>query len=67
MNNKKIIASSSQIEIIGIKNLLDSAGIEYFELNKSDSAYVGVFDNYEIYVDPSDEEKALAILKENAS
>ena len=47
---------------MGIENLLESEGIECFEINKSDSSYVGLLGEIEIYVNESQVEKALTAL-----
>ncbi len=65
MDRKKIFTSSSQIEIMGVKNLLSEHGIPYFELNKSDSSYVGIFDEIQLYVNEDKEVKAKALIQEN--
>ncbi|MFA8433702.1 MAG: DUF2007 domain-containing protein [Marinifilaceae bacterium] len=63
MKKTRIYSGSAPIEIMGIKNLLETEGIECFELNKSDSSYAGLLDNIELYVDETQVEKALAVLK----
>ena len=63
MNTKRIFSGTSPVEIMGLKNLLESEGIECFEINKSDSSYVGLLGEIEIYVDESQVEKALTVLK----
>lgn len=47
---------------MGIKNLLDSEGIECFELDNSDSSYAGLFGHYELLVKERDEEKAKELI-----
>lgn len=66
MDRKKIFTSSSQIEVMAIKNLLDTNGIGYFELNKSDSSYVGIFDEIQLFVASEDEAKATALIESNS-
>lgn len=63
MNTKRIFSSKSPVEIMGVKNLLESEGIECFEINKADSSYVGLFGEIEIYVEESQAEKALTVLE----
>ena len=60
---KKVYQGKSQIQAMGFRNALDEAGIAYHEVDKSDSAYIGLFDEIQIYVDAKDETEALAILK----
>ena len=67
MSRKKIFTSNSQIEIMTIKNLLETNDISYFELNKSDSSYVGIFDEIQIFVEPEHEEKATALIENHAN
>jgi len=62
MKTKRIFSGTSPVEIMGVKNLLESEGIECFEMNKSDSSYVGLLGEIEIYVDESQVEKALSVL-----
>lgn len=66
MDRKKIFTSSSQIEIMAIKNLLHENGIDFFELNKSDSSYVGIFDEIQLFVNSNDEAKATELIATNA-
>ena len=62
MKSKRIFSGTSPVEIMGVKNLLESEGIECFVINKSDSSYVGILGEIEIYVDESQVEKALSVL-----
>jgi hypothetical protein len=48
---------------MGFKNALESADIEFYELDKTDSSFKGLLDDIQIYVDVKDEDKALTILK----
>ncbi|MGY0393365.1 putative signal transducing protein [Bizionia sp. KMM 8389] len=59
-----ILSSTSQIQVFGVKNALDEANIPYFEINKSDSSYPGIFGNYEIYVDEAHREEAVLCVKD---
>lgn len=63
MSTKKIFSGTSPVEIMGVKNLLESEGIECFEINKSDSSYVGLLGEIELYVNESQVEKALTVLE----
>ncbi|WP_372643741.1 DUF2007 domain-containing protein [Ancylomarina sp.] len=63
MSTKKIFSGISPVVIMGVKNLLESEGIECFEINKSDSSYVGLLGEIELYVDESQVEKAQNVLK----
>jgi len=65
MPQKKIYTSDSQIAIMSIKNLLSSEGIHCFELNKSDSSYVGIFDEIQLFVNEEDEKKAITLIQNN--
>lgn len=62
-NKKNVYHGTSQVQAMGFKNALKEAGIQYHEVDKSDSAYTGLFDEIQIYVDANDEAEALAILK----
>lgn len=60
---KKVFSGTSAVQAMGYRNALSEAGIAHYELDKSDSAYVGLFDEIQIYVHAEDEEEALDILK----
>lgn len=60
---KKVFSGTSHIQAMGFRNALTEAGISHHELDKSDSSYVGLFDEIQIYVDSSDEIDALEVLK----
>lgn len=62
-NRKKVYSGTSHVQAMGFRNALTEAGIAYHELDKSDSSYVGLFDDIQIYVDAHDEAEALAVLK----
>lgn len=62
-NKKKVFSGTSHIQAMGFKNALNEAGINYHELDKSDSSYVGLFDEIQIYVESEDEAEALVVLK----
>tara|TARA_B100001059_G_C17526771_1_gene423522 strand:+ start:58 stop:267 length:210 start_codon:yes stop_codon:yes gene_type:complete len=62
-NRKKVFSGTSQVQAMGFKNALESADIEFYELDKSDSSYVGLFDEIQIYVESKNEASALAVLK----
>ncbi|MBZ9651579.1 putative signal transducing protein [Psychroflexus montanilacus] len=61
---KKILITKSKVELMGIKNLLDSEGIENFEINNVDPGFAGVFGDYELKVNEKDFEKAREIIKQ---
>ena len=58
----KVFSGTSHIQAMGFRNALTEAGIPYHELDKSDSSYVGLFDEIQIYVATKDERQALAVL-----
>lgn len=60
---KKVFHGTSQIQAMGFKNALSQAGIFYHEVDKSDSAYIGLFDEIQIFVNAEDEVEASSILK----
>ncbi|MGJ8592269.1 MAG: putative signal transducing protein [Aquaticitalea sp.] len=62
-DRKKVFSGTSHIQAMGFRNALSEAGIQHHELDKSDSAYIGLFDEIQIYVDAKDEMEALAILR----
>lgn len=62
-NRKKVFSGTSQVQAMGFRNALAEAGIAHHELDKSDSAYSGLLDEIQIYVDAKDEAEALSILK----
>ena len=61
-NRKKVFSGTSHVQAMGFRNALAEANIAFHELDKSDSAYVGLFDEIQIYVDAKDEASALAVL-----
>ena len=63
MSNVKIYTSNVQIEIMDAKHILDEAGINYFEINKMDRAYVGMLGgSIELHIAEEDAEKATELL-----
>lgn len=62
-NRKKVFAGTSHVQAMGFRNALAEADIEHHEVDKSDSAYTGLFDEIQIYVDAEDEIAALEVLK----
>ncbi len=62
-NRKRVFSSTSQVQVMGFRNALTEAGIAHHELDKSDSAYSGLLDEIQIYVDAKDEAAALSVLK----
>ena len=64
MSETKIYSGTSQVRIMAIKNLLESEGIVYQEINKMDSAYAGLdLGAIELYVSDADAEKTLQLMK----
>lgn len=61
---EKVFFTKSKVELMGVKNLLASDGIEFLEINNLDSAYAGIFGDYELSVDEKDVEKAREIIKQ---
>lgn len=61
-NRKKVFSGTSQVKAMGIRNALDEKNIEFFEVDKSDSSYAGLFGTIEIYVNAEDETEALALI-----
>lgn len=61
--DKKVYYTKSKVEFMGVKNLLESEGIKCYEVDKVDSSYGGVFGDYQLMVDESDEEKAKALIE----
>lgn len=47
---------------MGVKNLLESEGIECFEVDNLDSSYAGLFGHYELKVDDNDVQRAEEII-----
>jgi len=62
-DRKKVFSGTSHVQAMGFRNALAEAGILHHELDKSDSSYVGLFDEIQIYVDGEDEAAALVVLK----
>lgn len=63
MSKIKIYTSNVQIEIMEAKDILDQAGINYFEINKMDSAHAGILGGtVELHVSKDDAEKANELL-----
>lgn len=63
MSDYKIYSGTSQIRAMEIKNLLESEGIEYYEMNKLDSSYTGILGELQLYVSEADSEKAQQLLE----
>ena len=63
MDKVKIYTSNVQIQIMDARHILDEAGINYFEINKMDTAYAGILGgDIELHVAKEDAEKALQLL-----
>ncbi|MEO5789149.1 MAG: DUF2007 domain-containing protein [Gelidibacter sp.] len=63
MSDYKIYSGTSQIRAMEIKNILESEGIEYYELNKLDSSYTGILGELQLYVSEADSEKAQQLME----
>ncbi|MGC1632803.1 MAG: DUF2007 domain-containing protein [Gelidibacter sp.] len=63
MSDIKIYSGTSQIRAMEIKNILESEGIEYYEMNKLDSSYTGILGELQLYVSEADSEKAQQLLE----
>lgn len=65
MSRQEIYSSDSRIQMMDAKRILDEAGINYFEINKMDSSYVGLLGgSIELHVEEADVEKAVKLLKD---
>jgi hypothetical protein len=63
MTKQKIYSSDSRIQIMDAKHILDDAEVNYFEINKMDTAYAGILGgNIELHVDEKDAQKAVELL-----
>ncbi|WP_298515671.1 DUF2007 domain-containing protein [uncultured Kordia sp.] len=63
MENVRIYTSNVQIDIMDAKNILHQAGINYFEINKMDTAHAGILGGtVDLHVAEGDVEKALKLL-----
>lgn len=60
---KEVFLTIHEYKATMAKDILENAGIKAVVLNQHDSAYKS-FGDYVIYVDESDEKKALELLKE---
>ncbi|WP_019039410.1 DUF2007 domain-containing protein [Psychroflexus tropicus] len=60
---ERIFSTKSKVELMGVKNLLGSEGIDSFEINNVDSAYAGAFGYYELKVNVDDVERAREIIE----
>ncbi len=60
---KEVFLTIHEYKATMAKDILENAGIKAVVLNQHDSAYKS-FGDYMIYVDESDEKKALELLKE---
>jgi len=58
MSDTQIYSGTSKVRIMEIKNLLESEGITYHEVDKMDTAYAGIFGEIQLYVSEADAEKA---------
>ncbi|WP_299391217.1 DUF2007 domain-containing protein [uncultured Gelidibacter sp.] len=67
MSDVKIYSGTSQVRVMEIKNLLENENIEYQVLNKSDSSFLVIDGDIEIYVADADAEKAQMLLESTTS
>lgn len=65
MDTTRVAITVSQIKLKSAQHLLEEAGIATFVLDKTDSAYAGLFGKIELYVDKSEADRAKKILEEN--
>ena len=63
MSDYKIYSGNSQVKVMEIKNILESEGIEYYEMNKLDSSYTGILGELQLYVSAADSQKAQQLLE----
>ncbi len=63
MSDIKIYSGTSQVRFMEVKNLLESEGIEYYEINKLDSSYTGILGELQLYVSEADAEKTQQLLE----
>ncbi len=62
-NRKIVYSGTSLVQAMGFKNALSEEGIDFYEIDKSDSAYAGLFDEVRISVNSKDESAALTVLR----
>ena len=62
-DRKIVFSGTSHVQAMGFRNALSEEGITFYELDKSDSAYAGLFDEVQISVEAKDEMTALAVLQ----
>ncbi len=66
METKKIYETSSDIELMTARHLLDESGIPSFVINKKDTVYSGILGGKaELYVPVSKSDEAKSILLDN--
>lgn len=63
MSDIKIYSGNSQVRAMEIKNILESEGIAYYEMNKLDSTYTGILGELQLYVSEADAKKAQELLE----
>lgn len=61
MQTDRVMLTISELKIVSARHILTEAGIDSFVLNKTDSAYVGMWGNIQLLVphDKADEAKRL--------
>ena len=63
MSDIKIYSDTSQVRAMEIKNLLESEGIEFLEVNKMDSSYAGILGEIQLFVSEADAERAVELIE----
>lgn len=63
MSDIKIYSGTSQVRVMEIKNILESEGIEFYEINKLDSSYTGILGELQLYISEVDASKARQLLE----
>ncbi|MFT6809590.1 MAG: hypothetical protein ACJA01_002828 [Saprospiraceae bacterium] len=64
MSQERVMISVSQIKIMTAKHVLKAAGIEAFDMDKRDSAHVGLFGDIQLYVLADEAVRARQILEQ---
>ena len=63
MSDTKIYSGTSQVRVMEIKNILETEGIEYYEINRLDSSYTGILGELQVYVAEADAKKAQQLME----
>lgn len=64
MEDRIVMYTASEIEILTAQKVLEAAGISSFIFNRKDSVYPGLIGEIELHVDKSDEAKAREVLQQ---